>query len=129
MTKPYNRSDMLRMARLDHDALNAEAEPFLDSGDLAEFGNERHWYQIVGTDYQIYAEEDADPEREGMYLWSVLRPVDNDPSCNGEIVDDGYDLGELIRKYKVMKQPASPAPAPPAQNFLPDGTPWMHDAP
>jgi len=125
MTKPYNRSDVNKKASLDHDALNAEADPFLDSGDLIEFGNERHWYQIVGTPYQVFAEEDDLSLGEGMYSWSVLKTHPEGTPEEDEIIDYGYDLGEIVRKCKSMNAPASPASNP--QKFLPDGTPWMLD--
>ena len=97
---------LIKKAKLDNEALDAEAQPFLDSGVIDHHGWEKNWYEIVGTNYQVYAEEDADPSLEGTYVWNVLRVVDDG---DDEIIDHGYELAEVLKKYSTS---AAVAPKP-----------------
>ena len=96
---------LIKKAKLDENVLNEESQPFLDSGLIEEADRrfEKHWYEIVGTNYEVYAEEDADPYREGMYEWAVLDVPNN------TIIDYG-GLGELLKKYAPSKAQQAPQP-------------------
>ena len=92
----------IKKANLDEDVLNEEIQPFLDSV-IVEDDLEKYWYKIIGTNYQVYAEEDSDPYREGMHEWSVLDVPNN------AIVDSG-GLGELLKKYAPSMAQQAPQP-------------------